>query len=76
MSDGEQATTPATDAAEAERAVPAPPAVEAAGPWGRVAADGTVYVRRADGEQEIGNWAAGTPADGLASLTRDREADS
>jgi len=41
-------------------------AVEAAGPWGRVAADGTVYVRRADGEHEIGNWAAGTPADGLA----------
>ena len=41
-------------------------AVEAASAWGRVAADGTVYVRRADGEHEIGNWAAGTPADGLA----------
>ena len=91
MSDGEQATTPATDAAEAETEIAkaaspaveaagptveaaspaaveaeAPAAVEAAGAWGRVAADGTVYVRRADGEHEIGNWAAGTPADGLA----------
>jgi hypothetical protein len=46
-------------------AVEASPAVEAAGTWGRVAADGTVYVRRAEGEHEIGNWAAGTPAEGL-----------
>jgi hypothetical protein len=47
-------------------AAPAGPPVEAASPWGRVAADGTVYVRRADGEHEIGNWAAGSPAEGLA----------
>ncbi|HTJ68958.1 MAG TPA: DUF349 domain-containing protein [Actinospica sp.] len=65
MSDGEQATTPATGTAEpAPTASPA--AVEAASPWGRVAADGTVYVRRTDGEHEIGNWAAGTPQEGLA----------
>ena len=64
MSDGEQATTPAGDAAEAAAPV-ASTAVEAAGPWGRVAADGTVYVRTAEGEREIGNWAAGTPAEGL-----------
>lgn len=64
MSDGEQATTPAGGAAEAAPA--APTALEAAGPWGRVAADGTVYVRTAEGEREIGNWAAGTPAEGLA----------
>ena len=63
MSDGEQATTPATTGA-AEPASAASTAAE--GPWGRVAADGTVYVRTAEGEREIGNWAAGTPAEGLA----------
>ncbi|WP_034275361.1 DUF349 domain-containing protein [Actinospica robiniae] len=41
--------------------------MEAKSAWGRVAADGTVYVRTADGgEREIGNWAAGSPAEGLA----------
>jgi Domain of Unknown Function (DUF349) len=64
VSDGEQATTPATG--ETETAAAASPAVEAVSPWGRVAADGTVYVRRSDGEHEIGNWAAGTPQEGLA----------
>ena len=63
MSDGEQATTPAVDAAET--APTASPAAEAVCPWGRVAADGTVFVRRSDGEHEIGNWAAGTPDEGL-----------
>ncbi len=63
MSDGEQATTPAADAAET--APTASPAAEAVCPWGRVAADGTVFVRRSDGEHEIGNWAAGTPEEGL-----------
>lgn len=42
-------------------------AVEAKSTWGRVAVDGTVYVRTATGEErEIGNWAAGSPAEGLA----------
>jgi hypothetical protein len=58
---------PAPPAASAAPAAPAAPAVEAKSAWGRVAADGTVFVRTADGgEREIGNWAAGTPADGLA----------
>ncbi len=34
--------------------------------WGRVAEDGTVFVKTADGEREIGSWQAGTPAEGLA----------
>lgn len=35
--------------------------------WGRVAEDGTVYVRTAGGgEREIGSWQAGTPEEGLA----------
>ena len=34
--------------------------------WGRVDADGTVYVKTAEGEREIGSWQAGTPEEGLA----------
>ena len=34
--------------------------------WGRVDADGTAYVKTADGEREIGSWQAGTPEEGLA----------
>ena len=34
--------------------------------WGRVDADGTVWVRTADGERQVGSWQAGTPEEGLA----------
>lgn len=38
---------------------------------GRVADDGTVYVRRPDGEEVVvGQWAAGAPAEGLAFFER------
>ena len=39
-------------------------------PWGRVDADGTVYVRTADGERVIGSWAAGSPEEALAFFQR------
>src|ERR1700759_2154195 len=39
-------------------------------PWGRVDADGTVYVRTADGERVIGSWAAGRPGEALAVFRR------
>jgi hypothetical protein len=39
-------------------------------PWGRIADDGTVYVRTADGEREVGSWQAGTPEEGLAHFAR------
>jgi hypothetical protein len=39
-------------------------------PWGRVDADGTVYVRTADGERVIGSWAAGSPEEALAFYRR------
>jgi uncharacterized protein DUF349 len=39
-------------------------------PWGRVDADGTVYVRTADGERVIGSWAAGSPEEALAFFRR------
>ncbi len=38
---------------------------------GRVADDGTVYVRRPDGQEvAVGQWAAGAPAEGLAFFER------
>jgi hypothetical protein len=38
--------------------------------WGRVAEDGTVYVRTAEGERAVGSWQAGTPDEGLAHFVR------
>ncbi len=41
---------------------------------GRVADDGTVFVRRPDGEEvAVGQWAAGAPAEGLAFFERKYE---
>ncbi len=34
-------------------------------PWGRVADDGTVFVRTADGERQIGQWPGGDPAEAI-----------
>src|SRR3954468_23285049 len=34
--------------------------------WGRIADDGTVFVRTADGERAIGSWQAGSVEGGLA----------
>jgi hypothetical protein len=39
-------------------------------PWGRVDADGTVYVRTADGERVIGSWQAGSPEEALVFYQR------
>lgn len=38
--------------------------------WGRVDAEGTVFVRTSDGERTVGSWHAGAPEDGLAHFTR------
>src|SRR4051794_12028255 len=38
--------------------------------WGRIADDGTVFVRTADGERAIGSWQAGTTEEGLAYYRR------
>lgn len=38
--------------------------------WGRVDADGTVFVTTAEGERAVGSWHAGSPEDGLAHFTR------
>jgi hypothetical protein len=42
-------------------------------PWGRVDADGTVYVRTTDGERVIGSWQAGSPEEAIAFFTRKYE---
>jgi hypothetical protein len=34
--------------------------------WGRIDADGSVYLRTAEGERQIGSWQAGTPEEGMA----------
>jgi hypothetical protein len=39
-------------------------------PWGRVDADGTVYLRTAEGERVIGSWQAGSPEEALAFYQR------
>jgi Domain of Unknown Function (DUF349) len=39
-------------------------------PWGRVADDGTVYVRADGGERVVGSWQAGSPDEALAFYRR------
>ncbi|WP_293768231.1 DUF349 domain-containing protein [uncultured Corynebacterium sp.] len=56
----------ATSAAAAKPVPVAPGPKNDPSKFGRVADDGTVYVTTADGEREIGQWQAGTPAEGLA----------
>jgi hypothetical protein len=49
------------------------PQVAASGDFGRVDADGTVYVRTPDGERVVGSWLAGSPEAGLAYFIRKYE---
>ncbi|WP_084216906.1 DUF349 domain-containing protein [Pseudonocardia spinosispora] len=49
---------------------PVPPACGDPSRWGRVDADGTVYLRTPDGEREVGSWQAGAPDEGLAHFAR------
>ena len=44
--------------------------VEEPARWGRVAEDGTVYVRTADGEREVGSYPGAEPAEALAYFAR------
>ena len=44
--------------------------ISANDPWGRVDADGTVYVRTADGERIVGSWQAGSPDEALTFFRR------
>lgn len=51
-------------------AAPEPLGGEVSSPWGRVASDGTVYVRTPAGERVVGSWQAGSPKEGLAYYER------
>ena len=42
-------------------------------PWGRVADDGTVYVRAGGSERVVGSWQAGSPDEALAFYRRKYE---
>ncbi len=42
--------------------------------WGRVDAEGTVFVRTADGERAVGQWPGGDPAEALALFARKYDA--
>ncbi|MET0135348.1 MAG: DUF349 domain-containing protein [Kibdelosporangium sp.] len=66
------AEEPAVTAAPTELKAPAPVPVASTDPtrWGRVDADGTVYVKTADGERSVGSWQAGEPEEGLAHYAR------
>jgi hypothetical protein len=49
------------------------PSVAASSAFGRVDADGTVYVVTSDGERVVGSWLAGSPEEGLAYFGRKYE---
>jgi hypothetical protein len=62
---------PAAPAAPAEPDPDAPPRPTDSDTFGRIDDDGTVHVRLTDGsEQPVGQWAAGTPTEGLAFFVR------
>ncbi|MCO1582222.1 DUF349 domain-containing protein [Crossiella sp. SN42] len=64
------AATPAQHPGGAGPAPSVPVASDDPGRWGRVDADGTVYVRTEEGERSVGSWQAGEPAEGLAHFAR------
>lgn len=43
---------------------------DATAPWGRVAEDGTVFVRTPEGERSVGQYPEGTPEEALAFFTK------
>ncbi|MFM8155180.1 MAG: hypothetical protein ACKOAF_03760, partial [Actinomycetes bacterium] len=52
---------------------PAPTAPAAPSPFGRVTDDGSVFLLAPEGEVLVGQYAAGTPAQGLAFFQRKYE---
>jgi hypothetical protein len=49
---------------------PVRPAISQASQWGRVSEDGTVYLNAPEGEVVVGQYAAGTPLEGLTFYAR------
>lgn len=68
---GPAASAAASAAAEATPAPAAPaPSSSDASSFGRVADDGTVFVRTPDGEREVGSYPGSTPEEALAYFAR------
>ncbi|WAL67409.1 DUF349 domain-containing protein [Amycolatopsis cynarae] len=62
---------PPAHAPAGQEARPVPPAEPHPSRWGRVDAEGNVYVRTADGgERTVGVWQAGSPEEGLLHYAR------
>jgi hypothetical protein len=55
---------------ELKAPAPVPVASTDPGKWGRVDAEGMVFVNTADGERSVGSWQAGEPEEGLAHYAR------
>lgn len=70
----DQDTSPGASASGATGSAGTAPNVPHASPnpgkWGRVDADGTVYVSTPEGERVVGSWQAGDTAEGLALFAR------
>ena len=66
------APDPATTEPVPSAVQPSPVASACADPsrWGRVDAEGVIYVRTGDGERMVGSWQAGAPDEGLAHFAR------
>jgi hypothetical protein len=70
-----QGNSPAADGQDPSGSVTAEPPTPSEAPgatseWGRVEADGTVFVRTADGERSVGQYPEGSPEEALAFFTR------
>ncbi|MBT4948784.1 MAG: DUF349 domain-containing protein [Actinobacteria bacterium] len=75
-----EAPTPASVTAPTPASVTAPTpaslkpvaraAISQASQWGRVTSDGTVFLKAPEGEVEVGQYAAGSPQDGLTFYAR------
>lgn len=59
-------STPESEQTSTAPTVPGP----STQPWGRVSDDGTVFVRTADGEREVGQMPDATPEEALAFFTK------
>ncbi|WP_420821572.1 DUF349 domain-containing protein [Pseudonocardia acidicola] len=64
--------TPAATPTAPAPAAPSPVAAASTDParWGRVDAEGTIYLITAEGERIVGSWQAGAPEEGLAHFAR------
>jgi hypothetical protein len=67
-----QSTTNSTPAMPTPASLKPPvrPAISQASQWGRVSEDGTVFLNAPEGEVEVGQYAAGTPHEGLTFYAR------